>query len=366
MNNIHNPDYQLSQWFIMTSSDPQRIEEEFIRENLNREDEEPYRTFIPGCFMQSGQSLNGTVTEIEASLRRFVFVRSSVSRLQKLLTVHCGRFKDLWFYRNKQRSCITVPDAEMDLFIRYCSDTMLHYSLWPLTDDLKDKDEVVLLHHPMFQGRRLKVLGSKHTKDGIRLTVATELFGHSMSMVIEDIRPEDVAQCLDSDSIRLDKRLLQQVKYNIKAILERMTSAGYTDDSRRKDATQLEHLYNYRFRTFGNARSRRHFLAMMLVCARLRGDHQAVEQLAKKALEEIEQLNAEAESRKKGTSPSDALPYLQAALALATGDAASRNAAKEYVQQYNPKSETLCLLVKVCRKKMDKIKIECSHRAKMG
>ena len=84
----------------------------------------------------------------------------------------------------------------------------------------------------------------------------------------------------------------------------------------------------------------------MLICARLLRDHVGQSELTQAALAELDAINAKPTAK----AATDVRAYLHVALCIATGQPSYRDAAKEYVREYQPKSQALRRFVKLIRK----------------
>ena len=86
----------------------------------------------------------------------------------------------------------------------------------------------------------------------------------------------------------------------------------------------------------------RHYLALMLICARLMGDEKALQQYVGLVDAELGDLSRLRESK----AATDSRAWLHIAMFIATGKPHFRNQAKAYIRQYNPKSTYLQQFVK--------------------
>lgn len=86
----------------------------------------------------------------------------------------------------------------------------------------------------------------------------------------------------------------------------------------------------------------RHYLALMLICARMMGDEKALRQYVGLVNAELGDLSRLRESK----AATDSRCWLHIAMFIATGKPHFRNLAKAYIRQYNPKSTYLRQFVK--------------------
>jgi len=181
--------------------------------------------------------------------------------------------------------------------------------IWSTVDDLELNEKVKLKTTP-FKDWEARIIERKRTKNGIRFTVGLDVVGGTMLLRIKDLKEEDI---------------------------ERTTSP---------DRKILNKVWEYWFSTVSSPTCRRHFRAMMLICARLLKDKEGskkMQTLVEKELNEI----AQGSPSKQAT---DSWACLQVAMYIATKNPVYRDAAKEYEKKYQPKSAFLHSLIQVVRR----------------
>ena len=94
-----------------------------------------------------------------------------------------------------------------------------------------------------------------------------------------------------------------------------------------------------------NEAARNHFLALMLICAHLCRYTAEETALRNRLLEVLEETNLRSESK----AATDTRTYLWIALYISTHAPAYRDAAKQYVRDYQPKSIKLRRFVSLIR-----------------
>ena len=360
----------IPRWFILTHLEPKQIEERLKAENAQRfgSDFPLFEYFVPYQFLKrrvSRQAVNddGTDTdyynprnreevkannETRAELRNFIFIKATNLEIEALIGSDWNRWvrNRLQFYRDRQRQRITVPDRMMSQFIDACCNYRDKFDLWPAIDDI-EKNETVVLNSGPFMGEKAHILQVRHSNKGITLTVGIEMFSRTMTLRLHNVTPKDIVRQKENAAATLHQDPIEDAQRHLLAILSRKVYRKETDDTARKDAATLDRLYNYRHLVISNDAARRHFLALMLICAHLRHDNEGRRELTTQALHELEIINARGDQK----AATDTRTYLWVALYVATGLPDYRNAAKAYVQQHSPKSQKLRRFVTLIRKR---------------
>ena len=366
-----------AQWFIMTSLDPKDSEEQIKLENLRRTESgtDSFQYFVPYQFLKRRMANDGTKNEdplnetaveapvfynpknrtdvaanneIRSALRRYIFVKAPEEELVDFLHGEWNRltFNRLQFYLDKEHRRVTVSQRMMDQFIEACADYRLQFELWPSVEDIS-KNEQVILNTTAFRGEKAHVLEVVHTKGGIKLTIGIDLFSGTMLLRLPNVSERDIIR-EQKETGRIDEsRLIESTQNHLLAILSRRVNRKQTDDSIPRDAATLDTIYNYRYHRIGGDAARRHFLALMLICAHLRRDGVGRSELTAAAARELALINGKSESK----AATDVRTYLQIALYIATGNPEYRTAAKDYVRLYEPKSKALRQFVKLIKKR---------------
>ena len=370
-------------WYVLTTLSPQATEQRLEAENAARiAQNHPFGTiqyFIPYQFLKrrhakgAGDSLSDGTPSIPRgqedvrknnqtrnALRRYIFLHAHESDLVEYLSGDWNRWGDnrVQFYLDRDRRKVTVPEQMMDKFIEACCDMQLHFELVPTLEGLSANEEVLLNTTP-FRGEHARVLSIVHTPHGTRLTLGLNIFSGAMVLRLDDVRESDIIRHISPtdnchtkadvpDSPAIDERhLTDTIQRRLLDILSRRVHGTQTDESRATDGESLADIYNYRYRLISQPAARRHFLALMLICAHLRKDKSGESELTAAAQSEL----AAIEARRSDKAATDVRAYLLAALYLSTGDAAYRDAAKTYIREHEPQSQPLRRLVKLIRVK---------------
>ena len=357
-------------WYVLTTLSPQQTELRLQAENAariaNGDSRDTLQYFIPYQFLKRRQGKDGRQkvndvpsiprspeqvkanNETRAALRRYIFLRAHEEELNTLLNSDWNRWSDnrMQCYYDHDHRKVTIPERMMEKFIDACCDLQLRFELVPSLEGLST-DEEVLLNATPFRGERARVLSDINTAQGPRLTLGLKIFSGAMVLRLDDVGENDIVRHPDELVDTDDSHLIDNIQRRLLSILDRRINGRLSEEERARDHEMLDHLFNYRYHHFARSSTRRHHLALMLLCAHLRKDKSSESELTSAALAEIESI-------KKGRSDkaaTDVRTYLHCALYLSTGDAGYREEAKAYIRDHEPKSLPLRRLVKLIRKK---------------
>lgn len=366
MASVHVDDGKEMLWHVMTHLEPRQIEERLQEENAARVEQgkEPFEFFIPYQFLKR-RVANAAVSdddtpfprskasvevnnEIRSTLREFVFIRANEEELDAFTSGDWNKYVRcrLQYYKDRNGQKVTTRDKMMRKFIDACIFYRDKFEILPYVEGIEENDEVVLNTTP-FRGEKARVLEVRHTRDGVSLTLAINLFSGAMTLRLPNVGRRDILPLEGSNVAIADTHIVDNTQNRLLGILSRRVHRKGNEESDRQDAATLDQLYHYRHHVFENDAARRHFLALMLITAHLRHDTDGKKVLAAQAEQELAAINARGDNR----AATDVRTFLWVALYIATGDAGYRNAAKSYVQQYDPKSEKLRSFVRLIRKR---------------
>jgi len=147
-----------------------------------------------------------------------------------------------------------------------------------------------------------------------------------------------------ADVIRTD--FIEYTQNHLLNILKHRIDREQDANINRNDADMLTRLYRYRNHEVKNEAARNHFVALMLICAHLCRYKDDEKQLREAIQEKLTEINQRSESK----AATDTRAYLWIALYISTQDPVYRDAAKQYVRDYQPKSPKLRSFVSLIRK----------------
>ncbi|MCR5573854.1 MAG: hypothetical protein K6F78_03425 [Bacteroidaceae bacterium] len=293
--------------------------------------------FYPHDFL-SGQS---------DDLANFVFLKTTDEDIYNL--VNDKRNMDsrvrLMHYLDTDKTKAIVPDSIMQEFLQACIKYYSQFEIAPSISSIEAQDKVKIIRGP-FAGYEASVVRVHLSHRTIHLDLAIPLISSVMHIRMCNVDKNQVI-ILDrdsSDAIRTD--FIEYTQNHLLNILRHRIKNVKDDAVNRRDADMLTRLYRYRYHEVKNEAASNHFLALMLICAHLcryTADEARLEKRVSDALAEINQ-------RSESKAATDTRAYLWIALYLSTHNPVYRDAAKKYVQDYQPKSKKLRSFVSLIRK----------------
>jgi hypothetical protein len=149
---------------------------------------------------------------------------------------------------------------------------------------------------------------------------------------------------VDSDS---NAALVSSSQKRLLDIFRRRVHRKETPVSAYEDRKTLNDIFTHQDTVFPEGAMKRHFLALMLICAHLLSDESGVTQFREAVDKELSALSTIRESK----AATDTRAYLHIALYIATGEAKYRDLAKAYVRKYDPSSPYLRQFVSTMSKR---------------
>ena len=332
-----------SDWYVLTTSNPRHLEE--LIAQANELNPGQYDSYCPYTRLpeESGGAGADSQFSLRAALRRYDFVRipKTVSERQFVSTVsewNRSSVNSILFLRNGDQTNAKVSNGQLNR-MRACCDAVLikpeHLSL----RGLKKGDEINLVGTPFAaegdDNRRCIIQSVTRKKGGlIELRVEMTLFNvrfSNLTLTIEDANVSKNASDMVYDA---QQKLL--------AIYRRKANNKETEATRRQDEKALRAIFENRSIALPEGAMSRHYLALMLICARMMNDEKGLRQYISLVNAELDNLSRLRESK----AATDSRAWLHIAMFIATGKPHFRNLAKAYIRQYNPKSTYLQQFVK--------------------
>lgn len=332
-----------SSWYVLTTSNPKHLEELIAQENALNPGQ--YDSYCPYTRLpeESGGSAADSQFSLRAALRRYDFVRipKTISEQQFMATVaewSRSSVNSILFLRNGDKTNAKVTNVQLNR-MRACCDSALIKPENLSLRDLKKGDEISLTGTPFDaegdEHRKCIVRSVTRKRGGmVELRVEITLFNvrfPNLTLTLEDTQASKKASDLVYDS---QQRLL--------AIFRRKTNNKETDATRLQDEKTLQTIFDNRVIALPEGAMSRHYLALMLICARMMGDRIFLDQYIGLVEAELKELSRIRESK----AATDSRCWLHIAMFIATGKPHFRNQAKAYIRKYNPKSTYLQQFVK--------------------
>lgn len=329
-------------WFVMTHLEMGRFIERLKIENAQRlkEGKAMIEPFYPYDFLKrTGNPVSEDFVNIAFLKTTEADIRSLVSDEQKR-----GVSIRLRHYLDTNGNIATVPDKMMQVFLEACLKSRGQFEITPPISSIEVKDKVRITSGP-FAGNEASVERVHLSRGSIQLELSIVLVSGVMNIRMCDVDKSKVTIINRdaADTIRTD--FIEYTQNHLLLILKHRIKREQNPDINRRDADMLTRLYRYRNNEIKSEAARSHFLALMLICAHLCRYTADEKQLRKQVLELLTDIN----QRRQSKIATDARAYLWIALYISTQDPTYRDAAKQYVRDFQPKSAKLRSFVSLIR-----------------
>ena len=343
-NTPHDTDNEKwSSWYVLTTSNPKHLEDLIAQANALTPGQ--YDSYCPYTRLpeESDASVADGQYSLRAALRRYDFVRipKTTSEHQFMAVVsewNRNSVNSILFLRNGDHTNAKVTDSQLSR-MRACCDAVLIKPEKLSLHDLKKGDEISLAGTPFAaegdEHRKCIVQSITRRKGGmVELKVEMTLFNVRF--------PNLTITFEDGDASKKASDMVYDAQQKLLAIFRRKTNNKETEATRLQDQKILEALFDNRAIALPKGAMSRHYLALMLICARMMNDAKALRQYTGLVNAELDDLSRLRESK----AATDSRAWLHIAMFIATGKPHFRNQAKAYIRQYNPKSTYLQQFVK--------------------
>ena len=332
-----------SSWYVLTTSNPKHLEELIAQANALTPGQ--YDSYCPYTRLpeESGSIVADSQCSLRAALRRYDFVRipKTTSEQQFMATVaewSRSSVNAILFLRNGDKTNAKVTNGQLNR-MRACCDAELIRPENLSLRDLKKGDEISLDGTPFAaegdEHRKCIVRSITRKKGGlIELRVETTLFNvrfPNLTITLED-----------GGASKKASDMVYDVQQKLLAIFRRKTNNKETDATRQQDEKTLQAIFDNRSLVLPEGAMSRHYLALMLICARMINEEKPLHQYIALVNAELNDLSRIRESK----AATDSRAWLHIAMFIATGKPHWRNLAKAYIKNYNPKSTYLQQFVK--------------------
>lgn len=332
-----------SSWYVLTTSNPKHLEDLIAQANALTPGQ--YDSYCPYTRLpnESGGTDADGQYSLRAALRRYDFVRipKSVSEQQFIATVsewNRSSVNSILFLRNGDRTNAKVSNAQLNR-MRACCDAELIKPESLSLSDLKKGDEISLAG-TLFAGddgehRKCTIQSITRKRGGL-----VEL---KVEMTLFNVRFPNLTITLeDGGATKKASDLVYDAQQKLLAIFRRKTNNKETEATRQQDEKTLQAIFDKRTIALPEGAMSRHYMALMLICARLMNDEKGLKQYTALVEAELKDLSRLRESK----AATDSRAWLHIAMFIATGKTNWRNQAKAYIRNYNPKSTYLQQFVK--------------------
>lgn len=296
--------------------------------------------FYPHDFLKADSGMSDDFVNI-------VFLKTTKADISHLVNDERNKLTRirLRHYLDTNGAPATVPDRMMRDFLQACVRHRGQFDITPPISSIEAKDRVRITSGP-FAGNEAVVERVRLSRGAIQLDLSVELLTGVMNIRMSDVDKSKV-MILNRDSadaIRTD--FIEYTQNHLLTILRHRVKREEDADINRRDADMLTRLYRYRNHEVRNEAARSHFMALMLICAHLCRYTAEENRLQTQILDLLADINQRRESK----IATDARAYLWIALYISTQNPAYRDAAKQYVRDFQPKSPKLRSFVSLIRK----------------
>ena len=338
-----NVDNTTFRWFVMTHLEMKRFMEWLKTENAQRlkDGKAIIEPFYPYDFLKK------TDDPVSDDLVNIAFLKTTEADINGLVNDERNQVSRirLRHYLDTNGNIATVPDRMMQEFLQECVRHHGQFEITPPISSIEAKDKVRITSGP-FAGNEALVERVRQSHGAIQLELSVELLSGVMNIRMNDVDRSKVTiiNRESADVIRTD--FIEYTQNHLLLILKHRLNRETDANINRRDADMLTRLYRYRNHEIKNEAARCHFLALMLICAHL-CRYTADEKLLCK---QLEGMLSEINQRRQSKIATDARAYLWIALYISTQDPSYRDAAKQYVRDFQPKSAKLRSFVSLIRR----------------
>jgi hypothetical protein len=330
-------------WYVMTHLEMKYFMEWLKTENALRlcKGEAIIEPFYPCDFLKDAES------SVSHDFAHIVFLKTTETDIRNLVNnqSHLAYRLRLRHYLDTNGAKAVVPNKIMQDFLHACIKHRGCLEIIPPISSIEVTDKVRINSGP-FAGHEALVERVRLSHGTIQLDLAIELLSGVMNIRMTDV-DKDKVTILNRDSvgaIRTD--FIEYTQNHLLNILKHRVDREQDPSINRNDVDMLTRLYRYRNHEVKNEAARNHFQALMLICAHLCRYKEDEKLLREKTLDSLYEINLRSESK----AATDTRAYLWIALYISTQDPVYRDAAKQYVRDYQPKSPKLRNFVSLIRK----------------
>lgn len=358
------PDYSVVRWYALTHWDPESLKkklEQLNEQALKSGEGVCYKYFIPYSFIvrrimpdKHPDDYNGLFSEdearhnnqIRATLRHFVFIRATGRQIQKLLRSDWNRnsVRRLQPYAAHADDMKYVSDTMMDSFIGACYDLRERFELTPYSEGLGIGAEVII-SKGRFKSARATVKDFCIKNGGLCLTLAVSLFAQSVDITLYDVDASKVSVSPDCSSF-ISFDYANHIESQLLDILSRRINRKETPESHEADLKMLSTIWRLRPTRIDDRYMNARVQALSLICARLRYDIAAQQQLLPRILALLQSHEQKSLTQRNA----QAIAILHIALFVATKDPAHRATAKELVFRFTEEKHPLRRFISLLRR----------------
>ena len=350
-------------WLVLVATSPERTEYRLQQENMKQEQSgasECFQLFVPYTAME-GEKAEDKDKEfnfsLRAALRRYLFVKGNEDRLKTLMLEWNRLFEDkLFFLKDGSKNNARIKQSDMDSLRKVCLDDSGHLDLSVSLGNVKPGQKISLVNTPFeSEDVEYEVVSVKKRAGGIvELQVKMVMFGIDFDNITVTYN--------DTADDKSNASLVSFAQKKLLDIFRRRVNRKETPVSEYEDRKTLNTIFSQRDIVFPEGAMKRHFLALMLICAHLMADEEEVTRFR----EAVEKELADIARLRESKAATDTRAYLHIALYIVTGEAKYRDLAKTYVRKYEPSSTYLRQFVSTMSKREASRVVGPKRRKKTG
>lgn len=328
-------------WYVMVHLNPKWIATMLEREcrgEFSRVDQpdvspvqEPFSFYVPYLDIQADKS-----HDVRGDFHSFVFLRGSEKRVRQIVSAdwNTNTRLRLFHYRNKEGEAIKVPDRELSrlrsVFRQHYLRCFYGVPVQPL--GVFSQGSKVRVRLPYWEDKEgeIRRIRLRQGSRSASMRVAFTIEGLEREITFPDLHEGDVEFCDLQTEQLLSGKVIENFEHEIAILLghrfavDKKLSATarevYLAEKKREDTPKLRRLLTFADIDIDNADDRQRFTALMLMCAALLQDADAL----RRYRPQVEQWYADVEA----DTPTHA--YLAIALFVATRNPSLRMAVKSY------------------------------------
>ena len=308
--------------------------------------------FIPYLFLKniSGHSMYGTTNSnaqktynprtddkaLRGDMHSLIFIRAEEKVIDSIIGASWNKDMQVHLrpYWSPSRQRVEISDAEMQRFLNAIKVRDFQYTFGIPTESIGTGDKVYITNGPM-EGQIGEVIEKRYDKEGIKLSIAFDMFNNQMHIAIPNFRAKDIRLVDDnSDKAPYYEPIVTLFEKRLTHLLWLRHGKNGSPEFNDEEKSQLRSIFSYADLTIENdddAQAR--FTALMLICAYLMKDNKAVKEYTDKVNEYLKGITIP-------TTETEC--YLMTALFITNHDPQVRSAAKAYRQSHPDCSPTIC------------------------
>lgn len=329
-----------SSWYVLTTRNPKHLEDLIAQDNLMNGG--LYDCYCPYTVIpdEGKEAKEDGKYSLRAVLKCYVFVRTvkNLDEHQFVSTIS-GWNRDssntTFFLRNADGLNAKVSQRQLNIMKAYCDKVLIKPENIDV-ENLRTGQKISLSKIPLGDSHQEGTIQSVKRKKGgiVELRVEINLFNVKFSNLLITLENQSNGNG--------NSRQIYDAQQKLLNIFRRKVNNKETEATKQHDEQMLQEIMRTGNLSLPEGAMRRHHLALMLICARLMGNEDAIRQYTGM----VKGLLAELAPLRESKAATDSRAWLHVALFIATGQPLYRDLAKTYIRLHNPRSTYLVQFVK--------------------